>query len=109
TTIIYNAPGGNDGGNPFAGLIADDSGNFYGTTTGGGAHGAGTVFKITPRGRETVIYSFAGGSDGVYPIGSLLRDSTGNFYGTATNGGIDCDGSGVGCGIVFKLTPKGQE
>ena len=109
TTIIYNFTGGNDGGNPFAGLVADDSGNFYGTTTGGGAHGAGTVFKITPRGRETVIYSFAGGSDGVYPIGSLLRDSAGNFYGTATNGGIDCDGSGVGCGIVFKLTPKGKE
>ncbi|HEX3652195.1 MAG TPA: choice-of-anchor tandem repeat GloVer-containing protein [Rhizomicrobium sp.] len=109
TTIIYNFTGGADGANPYAGLVADDSGNFYGTTTGGGANGFGTVFKITPRGRETVIYSFTGGSDGVEPIGALLRDSAGTLYGTATNGGIDCDGSGFGCGIVFKLTPKGKE
>lgn len=109
TTIIYNFTGGADGGDPNAGLVADGSGNFYGTTTGGGANGFGTVFKITPRGKEKVIYSFAGGSDGVEPIGTLLRDSAGNFYGIATNGGIDCDGSGFGCGIVFKLTPKGKE
>jgi len=109
TTIIYNFTGGADGGNPYAGLVADDSGNFYGTTTGGGASDAGTVFKITPGGKETVIYSFAGGSDGLSPIGSLLRDSGGNFYGTATNGGIDCDGSGFGCGIIFKVTPTGVD
>ena len=109
TTVLYSFAGGGDGANPFAGLVADDSGNFYGTTTSGGTYGNGTVFKITPRGKETVVYSFAGGSDGVYPIGTLLRDTAGNLYGTATNGGIDCDGSGFGCGIVFKLTPRGKE
>jgi uncharacterized repeat protein (TIGR03803 family) len=109
TTIIYNFAGSTDGANPFAGLVADDSGNFYGTTTSGGASNAGTVFRITPHGKEKVIYAFGGGGDGVYPIGTLLRDSAGNFYGTATNGGIDCDGSGQGCGIVFKVTPRGKE
>jgi uncharacterized repeat protein (TIGR03803 family) len=107
---LYNFTGGPDGDNPNAGLLADnDSGNFYGTTTGGGALGFGTVFRITPRGRERVIYSFIGGLDGVEPIGALLRDSSGDFYGIATNGGLDCDGSGQGCGVVFKVTPKGRE
>ena len=109
TMIIHNFGGTGDGANPYAGLVSDGAGNFYGTTTGGGAHGSGTVFKITPHGKETVVYSFAGGSDGVYPIGSLLRDSIGNLYGTASNGGLDCDGTGFGCGIVFRLTPRGKE
>ncbi len=107
--VIYSFTGKSDGSNPFSGLIADEAGNFYGTTTSGGAYRKGTVFKITPRGKERVLYSFAGGTDGVYPIGTLLRDSAGNFYGTATIGGADCDGTGFGCGIVFKLTPGGQE
>jgi len=109
TKIIYNFHGGSDGSDPFAGLVADDAGNFYGTTTRGGAHDSGTVFKLTPAGVETVLYAFAGGSDGFYPIGTLLRDSSGNLYGTATNGGLDCDSTGFGCGIVFKLTPEGKE
>jgi uncharacterized repeat protein (TIGR03803 family) len=108
-TVLYSFTGGSDGSRPFAGLVADDSGNFFGTTTGGGAYGAGTIFRITPRGKEIVVYSFAGGSDGVYPIGTLLRDPSGNLYGTATNGGIDCDSTDFGCGIVFRLTPDGHE
>jgi uncharacterized repeat protein (TIGR03803 family) len=109
TTIIHNFGSGIDGARPDAGLVADGSGNFFGTTSGGGAYGAGTIYRISPRGKEIVLYSFAGGSDGVYPIGSLLRDASGNLYGTATNGGIDCDSTGAGCGIVFRLTADGHE
>jgi uncharacterized repeat protein (TIGR03803 family) len=108
-TSLYSFKGGSDGANPFAGLVADGKGNFFGTTAKGGTSNKGTVYKITPSGKETTIYSFAGGTDGVYPIGALLRDSAGNFYGTASNGGVDCDGTGFGCGIVFKVTPQGQE
>jgi uncharacterized repeat protein (TIGR03803 family) len=109
TKIIYNFAGGSDGARPDAGLVADETGNFYGTTTRGGTNDSGTVFKITPAGEESVLYSFAGGSDGFEPIGTLLRDASGNLYGTATNGGLDCDGTGFGCGVVFKLTPGGHE
>jgi uncharacterized repeat protein (TIGR03803 family) len=100
---------GSDGARPFAGLIFDPKGNLFGTTNSGGANGDGTIFEITRKGKEKVLYSFAGGGDGASPIGTLLRDSAGNLYGTATNGGIDCDGSGQGCGIVFKLAPDGTE
>jgi uncharacterized repeat protein (TIGR03803 family) len=109
TKVIHNFKGGSDGARPFAGLVSDDAGNFYGTTANGGAADAGTIYKLTPDGKESVLYAFAGGKDGVYPIGALLRDSNGFLYGTATNGGIDCDGTGIGCGIVFKLSPDGKE
>ena len=108
TTVLHHFKG-SDGARPFAGLIFDRRGNRFGTTSRGGANGDGTIFEITRRGKEKVLYSFTGGSDGVSPIGTLLRDSAGNLYGTATNGGTDCDGTGQGCGIVFKLAPDGNE
>jgi uncharacterized repeat protein (TIGR03803 family) len=90
-------------------LIRDSAGNLYGTTQGGGTSGrcvpsgCGVVFKLDPGGKETVLYSFSGGADGAFPAASLVRDSSGNFYGTASAGGVSCVSSGTGCGVVFKL------
>jgi uncharacterized repeat protein (TIGR03803 family) len=114
-SVLYDFAGGSDGAFPVAGLIADGAGNFYGTTGGGGidcngtGEGCGTVFRITPRGRENVLYAFKGGNDGIYPAAGLLPGSPGIFYGTTANGGTDCDGTGQGCGTIFELTVKGAE
>jgi uncharacterized repeat protein (TIGR03803 family) len=82
-------------------------GNLYGTTYQGGAYNYGTVFKVTKKGVEQVLYSFSGGADGRYPVSNLIRDAAGNLYGTTAYGGIqDCAyGDGGGCGTVFMLTP----
>ena len=106
-TVLYSFTG-SDGSGPFAGLIADSSGNLYGTTQSGGASGGhGVVFKLSPGGTETVLYSFTGGSDGGTPRAGLIADSSGNLYGTTQFGGPGC--GGVGCGVVFKLSPSGTE
>jgi uncharacterized repeat protein (TIGR03803 family) len=89
-----------DGANPQV-LIQGIDGNFYGTTDSGGGNNAGTVFKLTPEGVETIVYSFTGGADGAIPRG-LVQGSDGNFYGT-TGGPANSVGS------VFKLTPQGVE
>ena len=88
-TVLYRFTGSDGanpaaGLNPVAGLIADASGNLYGTTElGGGASGCsggcGTVFKVTPSGAETVLHSFTGGSDGASPVGGLIADAAGNL------------------------------
>jgi uncharacterized repeat protein (TIGR03803 family) len=108
-TVLYNFTRGADGGVPVAGLVRDEAGNLYGTTSGGGAHGVGTVFKLSPSGAETVLYSFAGAPDGASPEAGLVRDKAGNFYGTTYHGGTGkCRhiGVGLGCGTVFRLSPK---
>jgi len=80
----------------------DSSGNLYGTTDAGGASGDGTVFKVDSSGNETVLHSFTGGSDGAGPYETvLLRDSSGNFYGTTESGGTN------GFGSIFQMTPGG--
>jgi uncharacterized repeat protein (TIGR03803 family) len=113
-TVLYqfcSLPNCSDGGNPLAGLIADAQGALYGTTTGGGATGRGTVFKLTPPAKgqtawtETVLYSFCSlpnCSDGDGPFrGNLLADTQGALYGTTIDGGTGrLDG-----GTVFKLSP----
>jgi uncharacterized repeat protein (TIGR03803 family) len=120
-TVLYAFKGGSDGAQPLAGLIADSSGNLYGTTEDGGggnagcSHGCGTVFKVTPGGAETVLHAFKSGSDGAYPAAGLLADNAGNLYGTTTEGGTTdtCgkteDQQARGCGIVFKIAPGGAE
>ncbi len=102
-TTLYTFKGGSDGCEPLGKLIADAAGNLYGTTYGGGAHNEGAVFKLTPGGEETVLYSFAGGSDGANPHAGLIADAAGNFYGTTNFGG------GAAVGTVFKLAPNGTE
>ncbi len=110
-TVLYNFMGGTDGGGPAAGLIADASGNLYGTTEFGGdlscsrynIPGCGTVFKLDTAGRETVLYRFTGGADGLYPVAPLVMDLAGNLYGTASHGGAKHCENGLGCGVVFEV------
>jgi len=110
--VIHAFRGGDDGENPYAGLIADDAGDLYGTTDGGGQSGCcGTVFKLTNDRTESVLYAFKGGSDGSDPDGALMLDASGNLYGTTLfgGGGTGCDNGSNGCGTVFKLAPDGTE
>ena len=103
-TVLYSFCWQNDcadGTGPSAGLVFDQSGNMYGTTPNGGEHDAGVVFKLTPKGKETVLFSFSG-NDGAYPDTGLIFDQKGNLYGTTLNGGEDGEN---GAGVVFKITP----
>jgi len=98
---LYVFTGGTDGAQPLGGLIADDAGNLYGTTSGGGSAsfglGNGVIFEFTPISKQfTVLHTFSG-SDGAVPAGTLARDSAGNLYGTTTLGGT------YNHGTVFKL------
>jgi uncharacterized repeat protein (TIGR03803 family) len=95
--VLHEFTGGSDGANPQGHLVMDRSGNFYGTTTAGGVSNAGTVFKVTRKGVETVLYSFTGKADGAIPVAGLAIDKAGNLYGTTTAGGAS------GNGTVFKL------
>ena len=93
-----------------AGVVRDQKGNLYGTTPQGGGYNfycfdeCGLVFKVSPKGKETVLHIFCteGGSnctDGEDPEAGLVFDGKGNLYGTTYNGGAH------GGGVVFKLTP----
>jgi uncharacterized repeat protein (TIGR03803 family) len=104
--LLYSFSGKDDGEEPAAGLVRDAAGNFYGTTFLGGTSGAGTVFKLDRSGKETVLYSFTGGTDGGNPESSLVMDATGNLYGTAYLGGDSSCFSPFGCGVVFELTAQ---
>jgi uncharacterized repeat protein (TIGR03803 family) len=102
-TILHNFNGGTDGANPEGILVRDKAGKLFGTTTAGGGSGAGTVFKVTEAGKESVLYSFTGATDGAVPEAGLIVDATGNLYGTTTAGGAN------GNGTVFKLSPPKQK
>ena len=113
---------GTDGGFPHGGLIQATDGNFYGTTGGGGVNSnsactayefsaCGTVFRITPSGTLTTLYSFCSQSncaDGYIPIGPLVQGTDGNLYGTTLGGGANGECAAGTCGgTVFKITPNG--
>ena len=99
-----------DGAQPYARLVQAINGTFYGTTSGGGSgsNAAGTVFKITPSGTLTTLYSFSYSQsqndwpDGDDPAAGLVQATDGNLYGTAYEGGANSVG-----GTVFKITPSG--
>jgi uncharacterized repeat protein (TIGR03803 family) len=98
----------NDGISPLCARVLGNDGNFYGTTSGGGTYGDGTVFRITPEGVYTNIYSFGGTpADGNWPFASLVLGTDGNFYGTTTGGGSNANFSGIG--TIFKITTNGTE
>jgi uncharacterized repeat protein (TIGR03803 family) len=101
-TVLHSF-GGPDGGFPFSGVIMDNKGNFYGTTVIGGAHDRGTVFAVDAGGNYTLLYSFAGWPDGATPGAGLVRDASGNLYGTTVTGGSRKSGT------VFKVSGKGNE
>ncbi len=98
-----------DGSNPQAGVVQGTDGNFYGTTTVGGAYGQGTVFQLTPGGVLTTLHSFTSwndlfqNADGAEPSGELVQGDDGNFYGTTYLGG-----DGDGGGTIFRITPGGE-
>jgi uncharacterized repeat protein (TIGR03803 family) len=101
-----------DGVGPSGVLVRDASGNLYGTTVGGGAHGDGTVFKVTTSGEETVLYSFCAKkncTDGYGPMGGLALDATtGMLYGTTITGGAGvCGQVTTGGGTLFEITTSG--
>ena len=106
-----------DGASPVAALIQGTNGDLYGTTSAGGANnscpnapGCGTIFKITPSGTLTTLYSFCSQSqcaDGDYPVAGLVQASNGELYGTTEYGGTSTV-CGYGCGTAFKITPSGK-
>lgn len=109
-TILLDFDGAN-GSYPLGSLVQGSDGNYYGTTNGGGANNYGTVFKLTPSGQLTTIYSFCSQpncSDGIYPEAGLLLTLDGSFYGTTAYGGDEGCISPYGCGTVFKITPQGK-
>ena len=108
-TELYDFTGA-DGALPNAAFLMDAQGNLYGTTIAGGDLncsfggnvGCGVVFKVTPAGKEKVLYTFHG-ADGATPNYGLIKDAKGNGYSTTTYGGAD------GFGTVFELTHNGVE
>ncbi len=96
TLVSFN---GANGGNPIAGLIADASGNLYGTTSGGGANNAGTVFQLAAGTHALTTLATFNGANGSDPAADLLMDASGNLYGTTFTGGANNQGA------VFELSP----
>jgi uncharacterized repeat protein (TIGR03803 family) len=116
--IIYDFTA-TEPGRPTAGLIFDKAGNLYGTESdlfGSSTYVNGAVFELSPppagspaKGwKKTVLYNFAGGTDGSSPQGPLLMDAAGNLYGTTKFGGNDDCVSGYTCGTIFMLSPPAK-
>ena len=112
-SVLHAFTGGNDGQEPWGGLVLDAAGDLYGTTAFGGGYGSckgyfqsycGTVFELSPpstkggKWKEKVLYRFQGESDGGNPFASLILDAAGNLYSTTAIGGA------YGWGTVFALT-----
>lgn len=121
-STLYAFKGGDDGKFPLARVVFGSDGRLYGTTSRGGGNGNGgdgngTVFSLTPPPTvcrntlcpwaESILYRFAGGSDGDLPNGEVVFDEIGNIYST-TQGGGELDCGGFGCGVVYKLTPSSR-
>jgi uncharacterized repeat protein (TIGR03803 family) len=101
--ILYAFHGGEDGINPTGGLIFDQSGNLYGTTSAGGQGGGGTVFMLKPSNGDwtfSVAVSFTGTGSSPGPSDSLIMDAAGDLYGTTAVAGA------YGFGSIFKLIPS---
>jgi uncharacterized repeat protein (TIGR03803 family) len=114
-TFLYSFTGGADGNAP-VGVILGGNGTLYGTTEIGGdlscfaPLGCGTVFEVEKTGAVSVLHTFTGQPDGAFPTADLVMDSSGNLYGTTSEGGdTPCVGTGYGCGSVFELNPSGAE
>jgi uncharacterized repeat protein (TIGR03803 family) len=100
--VVWNFKGGSDGSGPWSNyFISDAKGNLYAATAAGGTYSAGTVFMLSPAGKETILYEFTGSNgDGNAPHGRLAFDAKGNIYGTTQAGGTN------GTGTVYELSPK---
>jgi uncharacterized repeat protein (TIGR03803 family) len=110
-TVLYTFTGGADGSGPTGGMILDSNGNLYGTTAGGGDlgctisqyfSGCGVVFRISPAGKEKILHTFTGTTtDGAEPFLGVVRDKSGNLYGTTGYGGTD------NVGTVYEIPATG--
>jgi uncharacterized repeat protein (TIGR03803 family) len=101
-TVLHTFSGLSDGSQPLAGVIADATGNLYGTTEYGGKGDNGVVYKLDSTNHETVLSNFTT-TDGQYPHAGVISDSAGNLYGTTTAGG-----SGGG-GVLYEVDATGHE
>lgn len=101
-SVLHAFAGGSDGSEPSGPPVLDAKGNLLGTTAQGGSHNKGTVFEIAADGHETVLYAFAGDTDGGTPESGVILDTSGNLYGGAYYGAY-------AQGAVFKVTPVGHE
>lgn len=108
-TVIYSFQSTNDANTPYAGVVADQAGNLYGTTFfGTGRFGQGTVYELSPptmqggAWTESILFNF-NGANGTGPRAPLIFDQAGNLYGTTWLGG-SCGG-----GVVFELSPPAQQ
>jgi len=113
-TLLHTFTGEPDGGNPSAGVTRCPNGNFYGTTSLGGAANMGVVYEVDAAGQYTLLHSFTGGADGGHPYAGVTCGSAGNIYGTTVYGGntVACPAQSYlpgGCGVVFTLDASGNE
>src|SRR3954468_21571575 len=102
-TTVFSFPGA--AAKPTTAVLQGSDGNFYGTTGDGGAIGAGAVYRVTPAGVVTTLYSFTDGADGSLPRAPLVAGTDGNFFGTTVRG--KSDPNSVYFGTIFKITPTG--
>ena len=106
-TLLHTFKGAPDGGLPQGNLAVDKAGNIYGATSEGGdaeacpGFGCGVIFKISKKGKETIVHTFLG-PDGAAPSGGVVLDAAGNLYGTTWAGGAHDNGS------IFKLDTTGK-
>jgi uncharacterized repeat protein (TIGR03803 family) len=99
--VIYSFGASGDGSYPAAGVTIGKNGALFGTTSFGGALGAGTVFQLMKSKKgwsEKLLHSFGATGDGAYPYAGVMLDALGNLYGTTSIGGV------VGYGSVYRLT-----
>jgi uncharacterized repeat protein (TIGR03803 family) len=107
-TNLWVFSGGNDGAFTSAPLVQGSDGNFYGTTRYGGSSGWGNVFRISPGGNLTNLYSFGAPPSESLPLAGLIPGSDGYLYGTTGLGGNTNGGAINGRGSVFRMSPNGS-
>jgi uncharacterized repeat protein (TIGR03803 family) len=116
-SVLYAFAGGSDGVDP-VGVAFDGKGNLFGATAYGGSstcsvfgnQGCGIVFELSPNANggwtETILYTFNGAGDGSVPAGAVTLDAKGNVFGSAAFGGTISSICTLGCGTIFRLSPK---
>jgi uncharacterized repeat protein (TIGR03803 family) len=114
-SVLYSFQGGiagPDGATPLSSLLLDAAGNLYGTTNVGGnakpcatGETCGTIFQLTPAGKETLIHSFGPGDGAEFPFAGLVQDAAGNFYGMAWANVFKLDSTGKES-VLYTFTPN---
>lgn len=103
--ILYTFTCGNDGGDPYSGLVFDSAGDLLGADAYQGSYGGGAIFKLSPSAgawTETTLHDFAGGPDGMESYSTLIRGKGGAYFGATVTGG---GGTNSSFGTIFELKP----